>query len=125
LGVKDEAKMKDVLARLAETPNFPGETRQFEGATIYELPMQNPQGGAPGTMGVTVAKSQLIFSTEIAKLEGLLRESGGTPLAETDAYQEIAAHIPDQVSLIGYQDQRDQFKVVYEMLRSGENQQLS
>ena len=125
LGVKDEAKMKDVLAKLAETPNYPGETRQFEGATIYELPIKNPQGGEPGKMGITVARSQLIFSTDVAKLEGLLRGGSEAPLAESDVYQAIAEHIPDQVSLLGYQDQRDQLKVVYEMLRSGENQQLN
>ncbi|MGC1274678.1 MAG: hypothetical protein WBC44_13310 [Planctomycetaceae bacterium] len=123
--VKDEQKMKDVLTKLATTPNFPGESRQFQGATVYELPLQNPQGGEPGKMAVTAAKGQLIFSTDVAKLEGILRGAEGTPLAETDAYKQISEHIPDQVSLIGYQDQRDQLKAIYEAVRTGQNQQIN
>ncbi|HEX6986215.1 MAG TPA: hypothetical protein VF170_12615, partial [Planctomycetaceae bacterium] len=120
LDVKDEQKMNDVLAKLAQTPNFPGETRQFQGTTLYELPMQNPQGGEPGKMAVAVAKGHLFFSTDVSRLEEVLRDTGGTPLAETDAYKTIAGHFPDRVSLVGYQDQRDQLKSIYEAFRSGE-----
>src|SRR5690606_26039915 len=112
IGVRDEQRMNDVLARLANTPNFPGESRQFEGATIYELPIQTPGGGEPGTMAIAVAKGHLLFGTEVSRLEEVLRETNGTPLSQTEEYKKVAAHFPNQTAMIGYQDQSDQLRAV-------------
>lgn len=119
LGVKDEAKMKDLLSRLSKTQGFPGQKRDFQGTTIYELPAPNPAGGEPGKMAFAIAKGSLVFSTESTRVEDLLR-SGGTPLADTDAYKGIAEHLPGQVSMVSYSDQRDQLKTMYEAVRSGQ-----
>lgn len=121
LGVKNEQAMIDVLARLAQTPNFPGESRQFEGATIYELPTNN----AESKMAVTVAKGNLIFATDITRLESVLRTGNGTPLVETESYEKISSHFPDEVTMISFGNQRDQLRTIYEALRTGENPQLS
>jgi hypothetical protein len=117
MAVKDEQKMSDVLARLSKTPNFPGESRQFQGTTLYEIPMPNQQGGK---MAIAVAKGSLIFATDSTRLEQLLRGGGGTPLTETAEYKKVAKFFPDKVSMLGFQDQRDQLKTVYEALRSGQ-----
>lgn len=119
IGVKDEAKMKDLLAKLSQTQGFPGEKRDFQGTTIYELPMPNPAGGEPGKMAFAVAKENLVFATDVGRMEEILR-SGGSALAESAAYKAISEHVPDQVSMVGYSDQKDQLKPMYESLRSGQ-----
>lgn len=120
VGVKDEAKMKDLLNRLSQTQGFPGKKRDFQGTTIYELPVPNP-AGTSSNMAFAAAKGSLIFATDPARMEEILRSGGGTaPLAQSDAYKAIAEHMPDQVSMISYSDQRDQFKTVYEAFRSGQ-----
>lgn len=120
IGVKDEAKMKELLTRLSQTQGFPGEKRDFQGTTVYELPMPNQAGGAAGKVAFAVAKGNLVFATEPARMEEMLRSGGAAPLAESAAYKEIAGHLPDQVSMLSYSDQRDQLKTMYEALRSGQ-----
>ncbi len=117
LAVKEEQKMSEVLARLSKTPNFPGETRQFQGTTLYEIPMPNQQGGK---MAIAVAKGNLIFATDSTRMEQILRGGGGTPLIETEEYKKVAKFFPSEVSMLGFQDQRDQLKTMYEALRSGQ-----
>lgn len=117
LAVKDEQKMSEVLARLSETPTFPGETRQFQGTTLYEMPMPNQQ---PGKMAIAVAKGSLIFATDSTRMEQILRGGDGTPLAETEEYQKVAKFFPNEVSMLGFQNQREQLKTMYEALRSGQ-----
>jgi len=121
IGVKDEAKMKELLTRLSQTQGFPGEKRDFQGTTVYELPMPNQAGGAAGKVAFAVAKGNLVFSTDPARMEEMLRSGGGgSPLAQSADYKEIAGHLPDQVSMLSYSDQRDQLKSMYEALKSGQ-----
>ncbi|MBA3312430.1 MAG: hypothetical protein H0T47_03930, partial [Planctomycetaceae bacterium] len=119
LDVKDEKQMAEVLARLSETPNFPGETREFQGTTLYEIPTPN-QGGQGGKMVIAVAKEHLFFATDVKRMEEILRGGVGTPLAETEDYKKVAHFIPDEVAMLGFQDQRDQLKAMYEALKSGQ-----
>lgn len=124
VGVKDEAKMKDLLNRLSQTQGFPGKKRDFQGTTIYELPMPNPAGGQ-ATMAFAAAKSSLIFATDPTRMEEILRSGGAAPLAQSGDYKAIAERMPDKVSMVSYSDQRDQLKTIYEALRSGQfGQQL-
>lgn len=116
LGLDDAAGIKDVLARLATTPNFPGTSRQFEGATLYEMPTGT---AAQGAVAFTVANDCLLFATDVGRLEQILRDADQASLAESDAFQKVAGHFPDEQLMISYQDQRDQLETVYEMLRKG------
>ena len=117
LEVDDEAGIKDVLSRLAKTPSFPGETREFEGATLYQLPT-GVEGQGPVVL--TVANGSLMFSSDVKKLEAILRGTDIKPLTESGAYERVAGHIPDETLMIRYQDQRDQFETMYTMFRDGE-----
>lgn len=118
LGVQDEAAIKDILAKLAGTPNFPGKSREFQGATLYEMPT-GAAGGQSGTAVLTAANGNLLFATDVPHMEQILRDSNGTPLAETESFQKIAKFFPSETLMISYQDQQDQVKTVYELFRSG------
>ena len=114
-GVKDSAKMKAVLAKLAETPGFPGKVREFRDETIYELSIQQL------TTGIGVTKGHLMIASDVTLLEGIIR--GGEnqkSLAETVKYRRIAKKFPAKTAIIGFQNQNSQAKAFYEMLRSGQ-----
>lgn len=115
--------MEDVLARLAESPGFPGEIREFRGETIYEI--SNPAAQAnpafpAQVFGFAVAKDYLFMATHIELLEEVLRgSSDAEKLSDSDTYQQISSHFPEATSMISYTDPTGQLKPVYEQFRSG------
>jgi len=115
VGVKDEKKMQELLGRITQTPSFPGSSREFQGATVYEMPGQNGQ-----KVNFAAAKGNLFVATDASRLEEVLRGTGSSPLSKSDAWQKIDKHIPDKVSMIGFQDQKDQLRSMYEAVRSGQ-----
>ncbi|MEZ6045153.1 MAG: hypothetical protein R3C11_06140 [Planctomycetaceae bacterium] len=116
--VNDENGMKDVLTRVADSPGFPGEARDFQGSTIYE--MLNPDPNAP-TIAFTVAKGYFFFTTEVELLEQVIRGiSTNESLVESEIYKKLAEHFPAETSVIGFSDPRTQLKPVYENFQSGE-----
>ncbi|MCA9041368.1 MAG: DUF3352 domain-containing protein, partial [Planctomycetaceae bacterium] len=116
--VNNEEGMKDVLSRVAESPGFPGEARECQGATIYE--MVNPDPSAP-TIGMGVAKGYFFFATEVQMLEQVIRGVSATDsLVQSENYSKLAEHFPSQTSIIGYSDPGEQIQPIYNSLRSGE-----
>ena len=114
LGVKDEAKASALLTRLSKTPNFPGQSRQFQGVTIYDLPV-----GSGNMANLAIANGNLFFSTDTERMENLLRKTTGEALSTTAQYSLVAGHFPAEVSMLAYQHQRDQLRGPYEMFRTG------
>ncbi|QDU80915.1 hypothetical protein Pla110_26510 [Polystyrenella longa] len=116
--VKDEAGMTDVLTRVAESPGFPGEAREFQGTTIYEV--VNPNPSTP-TVAMAVAKGYFFFTTEVQLLEQVVRGvAAADSLVQSDKYLKLAEHFPAQTSIIGFSDPTDQIKPVYENFQSGQ-----
>src|SRR5690606_5850918 len=73
LELRDPDKLADVLRRVVDVSQGNLKSRDFRGSTIYEAELPNLQGGAPQTMGVTVAKGQLFIATDVQLLESYLR----------------------------------------------------
>ncbi len=115
VGVKDEKKMQGVLATLAKDPTFPGKVREFQGSTLYELPIR----GA-GTAAISVVGGQIMFSNSVQRLEQVIRrDSDRRTLAESDAFQRLVREIPQKTALLAFQADDGQMRVVYEALRNG------
>lgn len=126
LGVKDETKIKALLAKVAESEGFPAEQREFEGTLIYEMDLPVPGQTEATKMGVCFAHNAFMFSTNVTLLESVIRASSDQPtLADSDEYKHIAKHFPDQTSLLGFQNQRTEMKALYEVFRSGQGGEMT
>jgi len=118
LGCKDNDAMRSVLSKLAESPGFPGESRDFRGVPLIELP--NPQGGEQ-KMVLTVANQKLMFGTDVTLVEKVLRgDKDSNPLVRSADYKRVAARFPAKTLMVGYQNQEGTYKGLYDMLRNGE-----
>lgn len=122
-GVKNEAKIKTVLKKLAKLPNFPGESRQFREHTIYEIKLDNVVGNAGSGLNQVafcVARGHLFLTNNPKFLETVIAGNFPSPsLADTKDFKRLVAKIPAKISLLGYQKGNAQLKPVYEQLRSG------
>lgn len=116
-GVRDESQAADLLVKLTSLPGFPGESREFQGATLYEI--QNPGDGQ--TVGFTVANGKLLIGIGGFLLEQALRNDDDVrPLAESEDFQRVARHIPADALAVTYSHPANQYRSLYEMLRSGD-----
>jgi Protein of unknown function (DUF3352) len=120
LAVKEAVNAKKLLSKIAAMEGASFESRDFNGETIYEIEI--PQGDQ--TMSMAVAEGQLVITNDTAMLEGMLRsETAGTAsLAESAAYKQIAKHFPAKASMITFQKSDNQFKQMYDLVKSAENQ---
>lgn len=120
LEVKDEGKMKSVLASVAKAPGFPGKTREFRGQTLYEISGPAAGGGAL-TAGLSVVRGHLMIATDVSMLERIIRSDPDQPsLAKSAEYRRIARQFPAKTSILGFQRQSAQMKAAYELVRSGQ-----
>lgn len=116
-GIRDTQKFADLLAKVTSQPGFPGEMRQLEGATIYELAM----GPGQPALSFTAANNMLMLSVGGNQLEMALRNTPDVrPLAETEEFAAVLAHVPENAVAISYARPAEQYKAVYEMLRNDE-----
>lgn len=115
LGVRDNQKMADLLSKLTSEPGFPGEVRELNGATIYEI---NPGNGV--SVMFTVANGQLLLGVGGTQLEQAVRNTSDVrPLAETDEFRAVAEHYADGALLVGFSRPAEGYRRLYDMLRSG------
>ncbi len=115
VGVRDADKMTNLLTKLASEPGFPGESREFQGATLYEV-----NAGPEQKFSFTVANSKLMICVGGALLEQVLRnDSDLEPLAETEEYQQIAEHFRSGALAVTYTNPAAQYRSLYDLLKNG------
>ncbi len=128
LEVKNAGDAEATLSKIASIDGFPGETRDFRGHTIYELPLGglaalNPQfggGGEDAKMGLAVVHDHLMIAMDVTLLEQVIRnDPDAQKLADSDTFKEIAKHFPQKTSVISYNKDEAELKSVYQMLRQG------
>lgn len=118
LQLKDEARMQQVLESIKATNGVDLTERDFQGVTIYEAEQAGSGGMDPAA---AITRGHLFFATHARLLEDVIRrDEAENPLADSDDYQRIAAHMPEKLSIVGYQKPDAQVRAVYEMVRSGE-----
>jgi hypothetical protein len=130
--LKDEAAFSKTLAAIAKTEGFPGKPRDFQGTTIYEFPVskdedekEDKDSGPAPTPAIAVTHKNLMFTSDVALIERVIREdSTQEALADTPEYQRVARFYPEKTSSISYQRSDVQLRALYEMLRSGQADQL-
>ncbi len=116
IGVKDGEKFAEVLTKISSQPGFPAETRELEGATIYEI--------SPGTgqiFAFTVANNQLLIGVGGAQLEQAVRNDDDLrPLAESEEFKAVAEHFEEGALAVTFTRPAEQYHRLYDMLRDGQ-----
>ena len=116
IGVKDNQTFADLLNKLTSQPGFPGETREVNGITVYEI---NPGNGQK--ISFTVANSQLLVAVGGDQLEQALRNDNDVrPLADSDDFKAVSGHFPDGALAVTFSRPAEQYRRLYDMLRDGE-----
>ena len=114
LGVKNDESASAVLAKIAEAAGM--ESRDFRGATIFEVEGPNNQA-----MKVTVSEGRMLLCVGGPLLEQVLRnDSDMRPLAESEEYKKVAQHFPAGALSVQFSRPAEQYRGLYELLRSGE-----
>lgn len=115
VGVRDSAKMEALLTKLTSQPGFPGDSREFKGATLYEIDPGNGQ-----KVSFTVANNMLMVGIGGTLLEQALRNDDDVrPLGETDEYRKISEHFRSGALAVTYTNPAAQYKSLYDLLKSG------
>lgn len=149
LELTNEATFKKVLAKLAKLPGFPGEVREFEGHTIYDIDL----GGAGGEMeeeesedqslktladdekeeseedeeeeaglspAIAIGRKSLFIGSDVEQIEEILRGKDEDSLAESDVFKKVSKYFPAKVSSMSFQRADAQVKAALEALKSGQ-----
>ena len=117
LDVKDAARMKTTLEKIAKSDGSPVEKREFNGETIYEF--ATPAGDQ--TFSFAVATGHLVATNDTSMLEGMLRSARQPSLVESASYRMIAKYFPAKLSMISFQRSDAQLKALYDMLKNNDN----
>lgn len=113
LGVKDESAAGAVLAKIADAAGM--EERDYRGATIYEV-----DGPSNQAAKVTVSEGRMLFCVGGSLLDQVLQnDSDMRPLAESEDFKKVAQHFPANALSVQFSRPAEQYRGIYEMLRSG------
>jgi hypothetical protein len=116
VGLKDNEKFANLLNKITSEPGFPGETREINGATVYEIEPPNGQ-----KIAFTVANSQLLVSIGGSQLEQALRDNDDLrPLSESDDFKVVSEHFPDGALAVTFSRPALQYRRMYDMVRDGD-----
>ncbi len=116
VGVKDNEKIADLLNKITSEPGFPGETREINGATVYEVEPGNGQKFA-----FTAANNQLLISIGGNQLEQALRANDDLrPLSESDDFKQVSEHFREGALAVSFSRPALQYRRMYDMVRDGD-----
>ncbi len=114
-GLNNPDAFQDTLRRVADTPGIPLEVREFRGFTLYEI------AGPIQTFSFSVAHGHFLMAFGNSIMEQVLRgDDDLRPLAESDDYHRVTARFPSEVVSVSFVRTAEQYRALYEMLRSGE-----
>ncbi|WP_339728090.1 hypothetical protein [uncultured Gimesia sp.] len=118
-GLKNSDAFQKVIASLTARDDFPGQTREFQGITLYELP--GAILSSPTDAAFCIAENQLFIANDVKQIENVLRKDRGvSSLVNSESYKRISENFPEKTSIITYQNADAQVHAVYELLRKNE-----
>jgi hypothetical protein len=125
VALEDPKKAEASFKKLLESMNLSPAKREFQGTTIYdfevgELPNANGQNvKLKGPISAAFAKNMLFVTSDSSFLEQILR-GGGTPLAESSAYQAVAKEFPEKSCTLAFARPEESARISYDLLKSGQ-----
>ena len=119
LEIQDPDRFSDLLARVADEPGYPGEIREFRGATVYEIRQQDQ------SVAFTVVNGNFMVGIGQTLLEQVLRNDYDVPsLADSEDFRRIAQHFPSDVVSVHFSRPAEQYRSIYDMLKNGDAAQM-
>tara|TARA_R110002111_G_scaffold153375_1_gene220139 strand:- start:88091 stop:89857 length:1767 start_codon:yes stop_codon:yes gene_type:complete len=119
-GLKNSDAFQKLIASLTARDDFPGQTREFQGITLYELP--GAVLNLPTDAGFCIAENQLFIANDVKQIENVLRKDRGVgSLVNSPDYKRIAEKFPEKTSIITYQNADAQIHALYELLRKNDS----
>ncbi len=107
--------MQKTVDQTAKATGFPGDTREFRGYTIYEMPDQ----GRPQRLGFGLIGNTAIISTDIGLIERAAREaSKEDSLASSETYRAMAKHLPAKTSAMSINTRASDLGPLYRLVKS-------
>ncbi|TXT37674.1 MAG: hypothetical protein FD138_602, partial [Planctomycetota bacterium] len=122
IGLNDAKKFQATLTKLTKMPGFPGQTREFKGATIIEFEVPDFSGSLePKMAGLAIGQDQLMFSNDVTIVEAMLRgDTDGDALVDSAAYKSIAEHLPAKTSIVSFSRSDSQVQALWDMAKGGQ-----
>ncbi|MCA9006030.1 MAG: hypothetical protein KDA70_12230, partial [Planctomycetaceae bacterium] len=118
---KNSDAFQKIIASLTARDDFPGQAREFQGTTLYELP--GAVINSPTSAGFCIAENQLFISNDVQQIENVLRKDRGAgSLINNANYKLIAENFPEKTSMITYQNADAQVHAVYNFIKQNEDQ---
>ncbi|QDV51060.1 hypothetical protein [Gimesia fumaroli] len=119
-GLKNSDAFQKVVASLTARDDFPGQTREFQGTTLYEVP--GAILSSPTDAAFCIAENQLFIANDVKQIENVLRKDRGVgSLVNSDNYKRISENFPEKTSIITYQNSDAQVHALYELMRKNDN----
>jgi len=119
-GLKNSDAFQKLIASLTARDDFPGQTREFQGVTLYELP--GAVLNTPTDAAFCIAENQLFIANDVKQIENVLRKDRGMgSLINNEDYKRISEKFPEKTSIISYQNSDAQIHALYELLRKNES----
>jgi hypothetical protein len=122
IGLTDAKKFQSTLTKLTKTPGFPGQVREFKGATIIEFEVPDISGSLePKMAGLAIGQDQLMLSNDVTSIEALLRgTTDGDALVDSAAYKTIAEHFPSKMSIASFSRSDSQVDSLWQAAKGGQ-----
>lgn len=127
----DSDKLNALIDRVLQLAGgaLPLQDKMVKGNKVYFFPLgdllaaQMPDQEMPvdvGVVGFTITKTHFMLATHVELLDKVLEAEGKPGLAESPEYQKVAAKFPAQTSMISYTRADEQFKALFQMVKSGQ-----
>ncbi|MCH9789994.1 MAG: hypothetical protein K0U82_04180, partial [Planctomycetes bacterium] len=120
LGLKNSDAFQKLIASLTSRDDFPGQSREFQGVTLYELP--GNLINSPTDAAFCITENQLFIANDVKQIENILRKDRGVgSLLNNENYKRLSEKFPEKTSVITYQNSDAQIHALYELLRKNQD----
>ncbi len=121
LGLKNSDAFQKIIASVTMRDDFPGQAREFQGTTLYQLPAAVLK--SPADAAFCIAENQLFISNDVKQIESILRKDRGVgSLINNPNYKQIAENFPEKTSIINYQNADAQLHALYDLIKKNQDQ---
>lgn len=121
LGLKNSDAFQKIIASLTARDDFPGQAREFQGTTLYQL--SGAVLSSPTDAAFCIAEGQLFVSNDVKQIESILRKDRGVgSLVNDPNYKRISENFPEKTSIINYQNADAQLHALYDLIKKNQDQ---